>query len=363
MKRLLIISFIFSTIFTSYSQNGENEALMASHDSTQGFFYKTIGFKFRKNWESNGGHLEENILFQDASKLYAPFTYISMPFIGEQHFTNYTFVEPEEGPFKYAYFLGTGELFPSLYLFDSDANSGNLRITIGTRIRIWDKRRPPLRATNWVPSFAILTPSYVPGVYYSRKLKTRITPHEKRVSILELGYTHHSNGQDAPTLAAQDSTLLLPDSYKYNINDGDFSTDYINFTYSKSIINDRNARLHSWSLIFDAISKHRPEHDDLIKYKVLYKYRLFSQPSVIRSDTKPNYRQCIEIEAGLGLVNFSSFDLSRSLSYSISYYYLIPYTHKIYGFATYAYLGQDNYNIYLEHKFHMFRFGLAAIIN
>ena len=332
--------------------------------STSGFFYKSLGFKFRKNWEVSDGHDAENILFQEVSKLHAPFSYIMFPVIGEMHFTDYTFVTPESGVFKYAYFTGTGEFHPSLYLFDSDANSSNLRLTFGTRIRIWDKRRPPLRSNFiWEPSHAILTPSYVPGAYYSRRLKTVIEDERKIVYGLELGYTHHSNGQDAPTLAALDTTLLLPDSYIYNINDGDFSTNYINIAFTKSILYEESVRLHHLNLIFDGIGKYRPEHDDLIKYKINYRYRFFSQPTQMRSDTKPNYRQCFEIEVGLGLIDFNSFDIDRSLSFAISYHYLLPYTHKIYGFATYAYLGQDNYNIYLEHQFHMFRFGLATIIN
>jgi hypothetical protein len=180
---------------------------------------------------------------------------------------------------------------------------------------------------------------------------------------LEIGFTHHSNGQDAPTLASQDSTLLLSPAQKYNINDGDFSTNYITMGYH-IVQNKKNKNFfHSIYLVFDGIGTYRVEHDDLLKYKLSYtfKYMVFKDDE--SSKTSHMGIHNFELKCGFGFVDFNQLTFSQSFNYSISYRYQLPWSKKIAFLFSYGYMGQDDYNIFLQNKIHYFRWGLSSLIN
>lgn len=324
--------------------------------------YRNLGLSFNKKMNLEESEVLLNSRFQKLIRTTAPASYICFPFIGEFHFKKYSFIEEGNGPFKYKYFLGTAELMPSLYLFNSNKNRGNIRLTFGTKIRVWSKRRPPLRNHyEWKPSNAVKTPSYLPGVYYSRLIKSVKREGKDIMHTMEFGFTHHSNGQDAPTLAAGDSTLTLGPDYTYNIHDGDFSTNFINISWNKSIIQGNEHSIHTLSLIFDGIGTHRVEHEDLIKYKTSYKLRHIIKNEDLDPDINLG-NHFIDFEISFGLVDFNQFRFSQSISASVHYHYLLPISRKLYVFANYGYMGQDNYNIFLEESLHYFKWGLSTQI-
>ena len=331
--------------------------------SKKSLMYRIFGLSFSSNKSITEDESERNKLFQSSVKHNAPISNIAFPFIGEFHFKDYSFLEQKTGIRQYNYFLGTAELHPSWFLFDSENNKASVRIGLGTRIRVWKKRRGTLRSNySWEASHAVKTPSYLPGVFYSRLINHKQKGSTTILDYAEIGFTHHSNGQDAPTLLSQDSTLLLPDEYKYNLNDGDFSTNYISLAFNRTVIQNHRSYMHSFVLVFDGIGSERIEHEDLNIYRLDYRfqYLLNSTLSNGQANILPEHR--IVIDLGFGFNSISSIEFDRSIRAELSYHYRIPFSKRIAAFINYGYKGQDDYNIFLNQKLHYFKFGFSSVI-
>jgi len=368
-NQILRIATIFLIVFIScnnlISQESSSPYVEVESEAKDPFFYRTLGFSFREDNDAVNGDQKDNKNFQDFIQWNSPFSYIGLPLYGDFHFKNYSFVDEDNGFGKYNYFLAVAKIVPSLYLFDSDKNKGNIRLSLGTEIRIWKKRRRPLRSTyDWEPSNAIKTPSYRPGVFYSRLLGNKVKDNKTITDYIEIGFAHHSNGQDAPTLASQDSTLLLPSEYKYNINDGDFSTNIISFSLNRMIRLDKfGSMIHGLKIEFDGIGTPRVEHEDLNIYRLTYKFNLLKNAKSrdLNSDLLSDHR--LEFELGFGFSKLDDIQMSRALSIGMTYHYRLPFTKRFALFLSYGYKGQDDYNIFLEQSLHYLKFGFSSIIN
>lgn len=323
------------------------------------FFEKITGVDL-----SNRIHVESptNTLFHDLCKSNAPSQKVGLPFIGDFHFNNYAFVDDTDNIFKYNYFLTTADLYPSLFLFDNKNSSANIRLTFGLKIRVWNKRRYSFR-TQYGPSHVIKTPSYLPGIYYSRIIKSKTQENVRQLQYLEIGFTHHSNGQDAPTLLVQDSTLTIPGNLKYNIEDGDFSANNLSIGYSINTVHfSKYKQLHSVRIIFDGLDAQKYDHDDLHRYRILYTFHhgIFSKLKYTESASE-KHRMALEL--GLGMRDLSSFSIDQALVFKVEYNYRIDFLENIYLLLEYNYLGQDDYNIYLENSIHHFRIGFSSFLS
>tara|TARA_B100000497_G_C7664435_1_gene400458 strand:- start:541 stop:1536 length:996 start_codon:yes stop_codon:yes gene_type:complete len=296
--------------------------------------------------------------FKQIIKLNQPISEIGFPFIGDFHFKDYQFIEPESGILRYNYFLAGIDLFPFVFLFDKEESRIQGWATFGTRIRVWDKRREPLRSNyKWQSSHAIKTPSLLPGIHLTYQLYPRKKQFAFSFSYIELSFTHHSNGQDAPTLASQDNTLNLPDNYIYNIVDGDFSSNNLTLSMKNSKWTQNSYLNNTYYLKFDALGSEKFDHDDLHKYIIGYNMRYFIGRS--NDKTEPVYTHLFDFAISLGTESIQNISLNKALSYTFSYHYRLPFSHHLGVFAKYGYLGQDNYNIYLEQSLHYLRIGLS----
>ena len=331
--------------------------------------YKTLGFgiteRFRilKNQEYKRPEIEKkrNEFFHQSVKLSKRVSEIGLPHIGDFHFKDYAYVDPKSSVLRYNYFLVAADLYPSFYLFDTNKDQGNIRITFGVKVRVWNKRRKPLRSSyTWDPSHPIKTPSYLPGIYYSRILKYAEGNNVSSVDYIEIGFGHHSNGQDAPTLASQDSTLILPEDIIYNLEDGDFSSNSLLLKYYKvqSAI-DSYHKIQSIYFKLDGIGTKRIEHENLNKYNIGYTYRFIKLQKERLFDNSFLEKHKIQFSFNFGLVSFNNLELKKSISYSIAYHHRIPFSSNVSVFCKYGYLGQDDYNIYLEQSLHYLRLGIS----
>lgn len=304
---------------------------------------------------------ERNRKFHSLSRLTVEASEISFPFIGEYHFKEYEYVDPEEGILKYNYHLATAEIYPSYYLFDHERSQSNIRLTMGAKLRIWNKRYSPLRTNyDWHPSHSIKTPSFLPGVYYSRLLHHHSNDKVSTFKSIELGFVHHSNGQDGPTLVSQDSTLQLPEGQKYNIVDGDFSSNMLSLKYNVVSLKDfKRSSVQSIHFLLDGLDGGKFQLDDLHKYNLSYIAQIIHLKKAPLFDNVILPRGKIDFHVKLGMNSFKTIDWKQSLTYSVAYHVRLPMSKELYAFAKYGYKGQDDYNIYLEQSLHYFKFGVS----
>jgi hypothetical protein len=301
--------------------------------------------------------LAQNI-WRQIIKMNQPITEIGFPFIGDFHFKEYRFVEKENGILKYNYLLAGADIYPNVFLFDSDELKVLSWASFGTRLRVWNKRRSPLRSNyNWESSHAIKTPSFLPAIHLAFQLNHKDDGSDLRTNYLEFSFTHHSNGQDAPTLASQDSSLLLPDDYIYNIVDGDFSSNFLTICYRKSNWNQNSFMSHSYYFKLDGLGSEKFDHDDLHKYVLGYQLRWFLDRFDKTEDM--NYSHVFDFAISLGTEKIENFTINKGLSVSLSYHYRLPFSDRIAVFGKYGYMGQDQYNIYLGQSLHYMRIGLS----
>lgn len=302
-------------------------------------------------------------LFHQLTKTNALANKIGLPIIGDTHFNDYRFVDPSSGILKHNYFLVAGEIFPSLYLFDNKSSKANIKITFGLKIRVWNNRRSSFR-TDYEPSHAVKTPSFMPGIYYSRLIKSKISGNTKLLHYIEIGFAHHSNGQDAPTLVSQDSTLNIPGDVKYNIEDGNFSANNLSFGYYINKVDHlKYKQQHSIKMILDGMNSQKFEDFDLHRYKLQYSFHHGIISKLKYSETNSSEKHRFGFTAGFGVRSFKNISFKKSFLFKIEYNHRIEFLKKVYLLFEYNYLGQDDYNIYLEHSIHHFRIGLSNFIS
>ncbi len=332
-------------------------------------WYKWTGFGFNpKKITLHKEDIRINEFYHEAVKYNSPNSTIGIPFVGEYHFRNYSFADQSKNLLKYNYFLFNADIRPSFYLFNTSKDRANLRLEATVQLRMWNNGRAPLRSTfDWEPSAAIKTPSYKPSITYSRRLhhnKYMIndTTVCEKYKYIELGFTHHSNGQDAPTLNSQDPTLLLDPSIKYNINDGDFSTNFIILKYNALKYVDNKSYIFSCPYIkWDGINANDFVKGDINKYTIGYNLRIIrieKQLGAKRDNTLERDR--FDFQLSYGIPSFSEFGIKRNLSCSFEYNVRFPNSPNVSLFARVGYLGQDDYNIFLENSFFYLRFGISA---
>lgn len=300
-----------------------------------------------------------NIYFHQYLRSNSGFSSLSMPFIGDYHFKDYSFVEAKDGLSKYSYFLATADIAPKFYIVKNPKSSFDIGLSFRLRARVWNNRRIPLRDTyTWRASHAINTPSYQPAIEVVKKLNHFTRDDHRYMSYISLAFIHHSNGQSAPTLVAQDSTLVGLDGYKFNIEDGDFSANSLTLSYTKVADRPRLSSALTTSFKIDRLGAKYHDHDDLYRYVlgVSDHYTFFSKV-VNQEIRRESFR--LELDFSFGFNDFSEFSFSKNINYALTYRYKIPIVDYLGLFFTYGYYGQDTYNIYLENHFHYIRFGVS----
>lgn len=300
---------------------------------------------------------DDNASFRDIIKLNQPVTEVGLPFIGDFHFKDYGFTDPKTGFLRYNYFLSGMDLYPYTFLYDGNNSNIQLWASFGMRLRVWNKRRSPLRSNyTWESSHAIKTPSFLPSLNLAYLINDSHGEAAHHFTYFEASFTHHSNGQDAPTLVSQDSTLVLPGDYIYNIVDGDFSSNYLTLKVTNTKVREKSTLSHSYFFRYDGIASGKFDLEALNHYVLGYNFRLFLNKKV---HDENRYSHLLLCNLSLGTKSFSDVNISTGLAFSLAYHYRLPFSNGIAAFAKYGYQGQDDYNIFLGQSLHYARFGIS----
>lgn len=249
------------------------------------------------------------------------------------------------------YYMLTGHIIPHYYVFPKHWRVG-LVISPQVKVRVISDKSYPVR-----------TPSYIPGgtMYFKLSLDTI------RYKYLSLAVFHHSNGQDGPPLNA-DGTI--------NTYNGNFGTNYAEFALnigSKKNKGNRYFKIgleaHSGLLEWGDEPAYR---DKFAKMRINVKYsgsdyasrliqkvknRAFGQNTQI--ETEELWRTVIE---GMYIADsdLNELDWYRKFNAELKVYRKIRHSENTSWFFSLGYIGFDNYNIYFEDHYPVFRFGLAA---
>jgi hypothetical protein len=250
---------------------------------------------------------------------------------------------------RYDYVL-TGYIVPHYYVFPTDWRI-SLVITPAVRIRIMDDK-----------SFPVRTPSYMPGGTFYFKLN-RDTAHYKYLSV---ALFYHSNGQDG--------LPLNPDG-SINTYNGNFGTNFVEVALnfgSESATKNRYFKLgvEAHSRLIDQWSEpaFKGRYSNLrVNYKIsgskyITRFADFVKTKALKSpttkETKELWRTVFE-----GMVSVDSdanLDWDKMVNAELKIYRKIGNSPNTSWFLSAGYIGHDYYNVYFEHSYPVFRFGLAA---
>ncbi|MGZ3810705.1 MAG: hypothetical protein ACXVJN_03215 [Mucilaginibacter sp.] len=241
----------------------------------------------------------------------------------------------------------TADYIPNVVLLNTAKSRFFFVITPRLQLRLLSQYHSPVRS-----------PSYMPGA----SIFTRLNSNDTRPQFLSLSYSHHSNGQEGPTLNADGS---------FNREDGKFTTNFytLNYYFGKRFISDSLAH-STYSFIGLEV------HSGL--FKLGYSAQLTDKYGFIRANgswmydilkdkhnTADHYlsRQRIRFDFTYILdkmYNYSFTDVHKRLNLTVKYYYQFGFMEDVACMIGGGFRGQDPYNIYFQDSYPYVAIGVAS---
>ncbi|MFA6277253.1 MAG: hypothetical protein WC622_10920 [Pedobacter sp.] len=222
-------------------------------------------------------------------------------------------------------------------------------------------------------SAGVRTPSFrLGGAFY-----VRLTESSKNYKYAELGFMHHSNGQDGKA--------ILPDG-TINTKTGNFNTNYLiasyrfgYFTSEKSPIGTYYSYNHRIGLEWHKWFNYEPALNGdygFTRLKYDFSFRVYQtyngqkggwkkvstrNPKGINTLEKEMWRFNGQFSYALNkYANTHFFEPKRRLNIEGSVNYSLPFMQNVFLMASFGYYGEDPYNIYFKDKYAYMRFGISS---
>lgn len=237
------------------------------------------------------------------------------------------------------------DLNPNVVLVNSSKSRFFVLFSPRVKLRLLDARKAPVRS-----------PSYMPGL----KVFTRINDEMERPQFLSLAYSHHSNGQDGPTLDSDGA---------FNRGKGKFTTNFytLDYTIGGRTFSPIRAVSRYSSLGIEV-------HTGL--FNVGYSEELTGRYGFVRlngnwiydilqaKSGEDKYRNHHRIHAKFTYIaddyeDYSWLNFSKRLNASVQYNYQPGFTDNVALAVGAGYRGQDDYNIYFEDSYSYFSIGVV----
>jgi len=237
-----------------------------------------------------------------------------------------------------------GELIASYFLLASAKSRVSVAVTQRFMARTRTDRSSPIRT----PSFRLGT-----QVFY------RLSSNVARYKYVEAQFFHHSNGQDG--------AVFRPDG-TYNTETGDFSTNYVQATYSWGThTSNRHGTYYNlgyrWHAPFFNSSEGLAGHYGFGRLLGQATYRAVRQSSTNGSPATTTERLRLTLQASYAVNRLTDWPpgaVQRRLNTELSIWYIPPFSRDTGLFTTVGYYGEDPYNIYFNDHYAFVRFGIAA---
>jgi hypothetical protein len=243
--------------------------------------------------------------------------------------------------------LLAADILPNVVLLSSDHFRFFFVITPRIQLRLLSQHHSPVKS-----------PSYMPG----GSLYTRVNNDDRHPKFLSLSYSHHSNGQEGPT--------LNPDG-DFNRDNGKFTTNFytLNYYFGKRQVSDTAARIQS---AFIGMEIHTGLFNTGFSRQLTGKYGFvrtnggwFYDFMSDRYNSANHYlnHQRLRIDFTYiwdRLYNYSIVDLRKRLNISVKYYYQFGFMENVALTIGGGYRGQDPYNIYFQSNYPFIAIGIAS---
>lgn len=205
----------------------------------------------------------------------------------------------------------------------------------------------------------VRSPSYMPG----GTLYTRVNSDPSHPKFLSLGYSHHSNGQEGPTLDAVTGD--------FNRIDGKFTTNFytLNYYFGKREVSNTSFKSQSAAIGMEVhaglfktgYSKQLTDKYGFIRTNGSWFYDVMKDKTGLADRYSNRQRIRFDFTYILDKVyDYNITDVSKRLNASLKYYYQFGFMQNAALTATAGYRGQDPYNIYFQDSYAYFAVGVAA---
>ena len=237
------------------------------------------------------------------------------------------------------------DLNPNVVLLNSSKSRFFILFSPRVKLRLLNARKAPVRS-----------PSYMPGL----KIFSRLNNDVESPQFLSLAYSHHSNGQDGPTL----------DSIgRFNRGKGKFTTNY--YTLDYTIGRKTASSIHSTSqyaslglelntgLFNIGYSKELKGNYGFVRINGSWNYDLLRDRP---DDDKYQNHQRIQFKFAYiadDYKNYAATNLQKRLNASLNYSYQPGFTDNVALSLGAGYRGQDDYNLYFEDSYSYVSIGVV----
>ncbi len=229
------------------------------------------------------------------------------------------------------------DISPNVIVLNTSKSRFFVLFSPRVKLRLLDARKAPVRS-----------PSYMPGL----KVYSRINNDTARPQFLSLAYSHHSNGQDGPTLNSAGG---------FNRGLGKFTTNYYTLDYiigkkhvspveSRSQYASLGVELHTG--LFNRGYSTELEHTyGFVRINGSWIYDIFTG-----SRENDKYRNHQRINAKFTYItdNYNNYAISnfrKRLNINVQYNYQPGFADNVALAIGTGYRGQDDYNIYFEDSY------------
>ncbi|MEJ7694764.1 hypothetical protein [Daejeonella sp.] len=226
---------------------------------------------------------------------------------------------------------------PNVILLNSSKSRFFAVFSPRVKLRLLNARKAPVRS-----------PSYMPGL----KIYSRINNDTLYPQFLSLAYSHHSNGQDGPT---------LDPSGRFNRGGGKFTTNYYTLDYTIGKRNVSSVRsmsqygslgieLHT-GLFNRGYSRELKDQYGFVRVNGSWVYDILTDK---RGNDKYSDHQRIHAKFTYITDRYEDYSLGnlrKRLNISAQYNYQPGFTDNVALALGVGYRGQDDYNIYFEDSY------------
>lgn len=222
-------------------------------------------------------------------------------------------------------------------------------------------------------SAGVRTPSFrLGGTFY-----LRLAEEINKYKYVQIGFTHHSNGQDGDA--------VLPNG-NVNTKTGNFNTNYLTAAYrfgkftSAQLLNGSYHSYHhkvglEWHKWFNYEPVLRGDYGfTRLNYDFSFRiYQIYngkkggwekvraSKPKGTNTLEKEIWRFNGQVSYAINKYDrYAFFATKRRLNLEASINYSLPFMQNVFVMASFGYYGEDPYNIYFKDKYAFVRFGLSS---
>lgn len=210
-------------------------------------------------------------------------------------------------------------------------------------------------------SAGVRTPSFkLGGATY-----IRLNNDLQNYKYAELGFTHHSNGQDADAINTDGSI---------NTYNGNFNTNYLTASYNfgnftkhiegenySSYNHKAGLEWHKWF----AYEKALESNYGFTRLLYNFSFRKYAFYQSKKNKTSPLEKEYLRLNADLSyainkMSNNAIKGVKKRLNAEFTANYSLPFMQNVFLMATAGYYGEDPYNIYFSDHYGFLRFGIST---